>query len=199
MDYRNIIYKSIVEGIKSFNLDTQRIKRVINEELRYRLIDGTVTLPNDIADMIAYLIPAIRSKDAASGFHFNSAILMQIVKTLSGNFKSMKHTRCFTELKKHASRFLKSYFQITDESNDDAIVISSCAISLLRVILGAPGSIHDRNGNEEDDDDDDNENDVNDDDDSSNYYCTFFSSSISLILQRTSTMPLKWSRISKRP
>ena len=160
-DYRNIIYKSIVEGIKSYNLDAQRIKRVVNEELRYRLIDETVTLPNDIADLITHLVPAIRTKDAEAAFHFASAILMQIVKTLSGNFKSMKHTRAFTELQKHASRILKVFFGIAEESHDDGIIIRSCSISLLRVVLGAPGSLNNHRGNEEGDDDaiDENEED----------------------------------------
>ena len=147
-----VMYRAIIDGIRDYNIDTQTIKRLVNERLRIQLNDPSITLPASITKLINYLVPSIARKDANNAFHFPTSILNQMVKTLAGNFASMKFTQIFSQLKAFVSRKLDTFFGITDgaSSDDDAQIINTCSIALLRIILGKPGLLN-REGDDVDD------------------------------------------------
>jgi len=137
-DYACIIYKANVKGVADFNRDTQSIKRLVNEKLRATLEDPNPKLPCDIQDVIKDLIPAVDS-----GLHYNQTILQQIINNLAGNFTTMKQTQIFRQLKNVARVNIKELFEITDESSSDNILLNASSSSMLRILLGKPGRLHD--------------------------------------------------------
>ena len=73
-----VMYRAIVDGIRNYNIDTQTIKRLVNERLRIQLNDPSITLPASITKLINFLVPSIAKKVANTEFHFPTSILFSI-------------------------------------------------------------------------------------------------------------------------
>ena len=148
--YESIIYRAIIDGIRDYNLDMQKIKRLLNERIRIQLNDSSFTLPKSIAGLIKHLVPSTSKKDENEVFHFTTSILSQMVKTLGGNFSSIKATQTFAQLKKFVSRKLHVFFGTRGAaaSDDDNTVVEACSTALLRVILGKGGLLNQANDDE---------------------------------------------------
>ena len=87
--YQN--YQSIINGISKYNTDMQTVKRLLNKRIRnYVEREPEVLLPKSVKNLITFLL----TDD--DEFYYTKTFREQICKSLIGNFKAMKHTRCFS-------------------------------------------------------------------------------------------------------